>query len=155
MTPWLERLRRKNRHTVETVVTKVPEVEGLDVSKKFVDGREGGDKSAESSTFVTSGTPNSTVPEVFSTAVHASPAEVMIVAYQRFSLDYDLPDGTYMPEELSRAKLLVKPGSVLRYRLRWPGGSPQPIGVGDAHASRLRSQPNAVGAPVVAIQQRT
>jgi hypothetical protein len=54
-------------------------------------------------------------------------SEVLIVAYQRFWLDYDLPDGTYTPEELRRARLLVKPGPVLRYRLRWPGGRPQPL----------------------------
>ena len=55
------------------------------------------------------------------------PTELIIVAYQRFSLDYDLPDGTYTPQELRQAKLLVKRGPVLRYRLHWPGGRPQPI----------------------------
>ena len=59
--------------------------------------------------------------------VFAEPVETIIVGYQRFSLDYDLPDGTYTPQELQRAKLLVKPGGVFRYRLRWPAGRPQPI----------------------------
>jgi hypothetical protein len=118
MRSWLERLRQKNLHTVDTAGTKVPKAEETTPSKKIVDGREAGDKSAESTTFVPSGTPISTVCEVFSTPVPASPSEVIIVAYQRFSLDYDLPDGTYTPEEMRRDKLLVKPGPVLRYRLR-------------------------------------
>ena len=54
-------------------------------------------------------------------------SDVWIVAYQRFSVDYDLPDGTYTPAELRQAKLLVKPGPVLRQRVRWPGGRVQPI----------------------------
>jgi hypothetical protein len=53
--------------------------------------------------------------------------ESIIVAYQCFWFDYDLRDGTYTPAELQQAKLLVKRGPVLRYRLRWPGGTPQPI----------------------------
>jgi hypothetical protein len=80
--------------------------------------------------------------------------ESIIVSYQRFWFDYDLRDGTYTPAELQRAKLLVKRGPVLRYQLRWPGGRPQPIGVADEQESRLRSQPNAVGAPVGAVQRR-
>jgi hypothetical protein len=118
MTSWLERLRQKNRYTVETAVTKMPQEEETTASKKFVDGREAVDKSAESATFVTSGTPDSTGSEVFPTPAPSASSEVIIVVYQRFSLDYDLPDGTYTPEEMRRAKLLVKPGPLLRYRLR-------------------------------------
>ena len=84
-----------------------------------------------------------------------SATEEIIVTYQQFSVDYDLPDGTYTPDELRRSKLLIKPGMVMRYRLQWPGGTPQPIDGGDAQASRLRSKPNAVGAPVVAVKRRT
>jgi hypothetical protein len=81
--------------------------------------------------------------------------EIIMVTYQRIWFDYNLRDGSYTPAELQEAKLLVKPGAVLRYRLRWPGGTPQPIDVGDAPESRLRSQPDGGGAPVVAIQLRT
>jgi hypothetical protein len=105
MTSWIERLRHK----------------------KSPYGRNSRDTSAESRTIVTSGTPSPTVFEVLSTSGTALPSEVIIVAYQRFSFDYDLPDGSYTPHDLRQAKLLVKPGPVLRYRLYWPGGTPQPI----------------------------
>jgi hypothetical protein len=85
----------------------------------------------------------------------ADSPEIITVTYQRIWFDYDLRDGSYTPAELQEAKLLVKPGAVSRYRLRWPGGRPQPIEVGDAPAARLRSQPDAGGAAVVAVQQRT
>jgi hypothetical protein len=81
--------------------------------------------------------------------------EVMMVTYHRIWFDYDLRDGAYTPTELQQAKLLVKPGAVLRYRLRWPGGTPQPVDVTDEQESRLRSKPNTVGAPVVAVKRRT
>ena len=54
-------------------------------------------------------------------------SEVFTVEYQRCWVDYDLPDGTYTPEALRQAKMLVKQGPVLRYRLHWPGGIPQPM----------------------------
>jgi hypothetical protein len=81
--------------------------------------------------------------------------EIIMVTYQRIWFDYDLRDGSYTPAELQQAKLLVKSGAVLRYRLRWPGGRPQPIEVVEDHASRFRSKPHADGAPVVAVQRRT
>jgi hypothetical protein len=83
------------------------------------------------------------------------PGDLLEIIYQRIWFDYDLRDGTYTPDELQHARLLVKQGAVLRYRLQWPGGIPQPVDVGDAHASRLRRQPNAVGAPVGAVQRKT
>jgi hypothetical protein len=79
--------------------------------------------------------------------------EIIIVTYQRIWFDYDLRDGSYTPAELQEAKLLVKPGAVLRYRLRWPGGTPQPIDMGDERESRPRSKSDAVGAPVMESMQ--
>jgi hypothetical protein len=78
--------------------------------------------------------------------------EIIHVSYQYIFYDYDLPDGTYLPAELQRAGLLVKRGPILRYRLPWPGGIPQPIDVAGGQESRLKSKPNAVGAPVVAVK---
>jgi hypothetical protein len=105
MTSWIERLRQK----------------------KSLYSPEQGDKSAKSEASVTSGTPSSVVSEVFVTSAQPFVPEVMIVQYQRFFWDYDLPDGTYTPEELRRARIVVKPGPELRYRLRWPRSTPHPI----------------------------
>src|SRR5262245_33363749 len=88
-----------------------------------------------SGTFGTAGTKGS---EVFVEAPQRQPPEAIIVAYQRIWFDYDFRDGTYTPAELHQAKLLVKRGPVLRYRLRWLGGTPQP-----------RSESDAVGAPAL------
>jgi hypothetical protein len=100
---WLERVRQKNL---------TPHSRGTDKTAKSQD-RE---------TFVSFGTSGVNGHEVFTET-----REVIIVAYQRFWLDYDLADGTYTPQELKKSRLLVKPGPVLRYRLRWPGGTPQPM----------------------------
>ena len=133
---WLERVRQKNF---------TPYTSGSDKSDESLNGWT-------SVTFVTAGTKDS---EVLVEAPQRRAPEAIIVAYQRIWFDYDLRDGTYTPAELQQAKLLVKRGPVLRYRLQWPGGTPQPIDVADAQESRLRSKPNAVGAPVVAVQRRT
>jgi hypothetical protein len=120
MTSWIERLRHKKspdgRHGSDTSAESCEPT----ISKNFIAGRRAGDTSAD-------GTSPPTVLEVFSTSGTALPSEVIIVAYQRFSFDYDLPDGSYTPQDLRQAKLLVKPGPVWRYRLYWPGGIPQPI----------------------------
>jgi hypothetical protein len=114
MTSWIERLHQK----------------------KSPYGRNQGDKSAESvgtgvlknlhtvETIVTEVPKEASV--TFGTVV-STVSEVFVVEYQRFWVDYDLPDGTYTPKELRKAKMLVQPGPVLRYRLRWPGGNPQPM----------------------------
>jgi hypothetical protein len=107
---WLERVRQKN----------------------FTPNTLGSDKSDESlygSTSVTFGTAATKDGEVFVEAPQWQPSATIIVTYQRIWFDYDLRDGTYTPAELQQAKLLVKRGPVLRYRLRWPGGTPQPIDV--------------------------
>jgi hypothetical protein len=124
MTSWIERLRQKKSPYGRNDSDKSAESGDEDLTKKFVDGIEAGAKSDESADSVTFGTSSSNVSKV--SAPSAQPSEVIIVAYQCFSLDYDLPDGTYTPEELRRARLLVKPGAALRYRLRWPGGTLQP-----------------------------
>jgi hypothetical protein len=127
MTSWIERLRHKKspygRNSRDTSAESCEPT----LSKNFIDGRSAGNTSAESRTIVTSGTPPPTVFEGFSTSGTALPSEVIIVAYQRFSFDYALPDGSYTPHDLRQAKLLVKPGPVLRYRLYWPEGIPTPI----------------------------
>jgi hypothetical protein len=154
---WLERVRHKNF---------APYTLGSDKSAKRTEGEQknlehyeaGGAKSDKSLngpasvTFDTSGTKDS---EVFVEAPQQRAPEAIIVAYQRIWFDYDLRDGTYTPAELQEAKLLVKRGPVLRYRLRWPGGTPQPMDVGDTQASRLRSKRDARGTPVVEVQRRT
>jgi hypothetical protein len=124
MTSWVERLRQKKSLYGRNGSDKSAESQELIIQKNFVDGRSTSDKSAESSASVTYGTKTSTVSEVFSTPPPI--AEVIIVAYQRFSWDYDVADGTYTPKQLRQAKKLVKPGPVLRYRLRWPGGLTEP-----------------------------
>jgi hypothetical protein len=153
---WLERVRQKNF---------TPYTLGSDKSAKNTEGDQqnlahytsGSDKSDESlngATSVAFGIAGTKDSEVFVEAPQRQP-EAITVAYQRIWFVYDLGDGTYTPAELQQAKLLVKRGPVLRYRLRWPGGTPQPIDVADAQASRLRSKANPIGAPVVAVQRRT
>jgi hypothetical protein len=44
--------------------------------------------------------------------------EIIHIRYQRIFYDWDLPDGTYTPEQLRKANLVVKPwGSVQSYTL--------------------------------------
>jgi hypothetical protein len=46
--------------------------------------------------------------------------EVTHVSYQCIFFDWDLVDGTYTPEQLRKAKVLVKPwGPVQTYALVW------------------------------------
>jgi hypothetical protein len=82
--------------------------------------------SSEGTNSVACGTPKQDGRRVSMENSPPSATEVIIVAYQQFSVDYDLPDGTYTPDELRRSKLLIKPGMVMRYRLQWPNGIPQP-----------------------------
>jgi hypothetical protein len=42
------------------------------------------------------------------------------VPYQRIWFDFDVPDGSYTPEELQRANKVVKRGALQSYTLRWP-----------------------------------
>jgi hypothetical protein len=118
VTSWIERLHQKKSPYGRNHSDKSATSEEGDSPEKFIDGRNHSDKSAESITSVTSVTMVSTISEVFT------------VEYQRFWVDYDLRDGAYTPKELRQAKMLVKPGPVLRYRLRWPGGIPQPMAHG-------------------------
>jgi hypothetical protein len=42
--------------------------------------------------------------------------ELIHISYQRIFYDWDLADGTYTPEQLRKAKMVVKPwGSVQTY----------------------------------------
>ena len=149
---WLDRVRQKNFAPIirdSDTSAKSQEADYKNFHPYELASAESA-KSQQADNSVTFGTPLGVGQEDF-----AAQTQVMIIAYQRFWLDYDLRDGTYTPAELQQAKLLVKRGPVLRYRLHWPGGTPQPIDGADTQASRLRSQPNAVGAPVVAVQRRT
>jgi hypothetical protein len=132
---WLEHVRQKNF---------APYTNGSDKSAKshesdqknfapYKSGSAKSDKSQDEASSVTFGTASPEGLQVF-----AEVREAIIVAYQRFSLDYDLPDGTYTPEDMQRARLRVTPGPVLRYRLRWPGGSPQPLAAQEPRARRTR-----------------
>jgi hypothetical protein len=115
VTPWIERLRQKKSLDGRNHRDESAKSVDVDALKNFEDGGNHRDKSVKSPSFVTSDTMVSTVSEVF------------VVEYQRFWLDYDLPDGSYTPTELQKAKLIVQQGQVFRYRLRWPGGAPQPL----------------------------
>jgi hypothetical protein len=54
--------------------------------------------------------------------------ETLRIPYQRIWYDFAVADGTYTPEQLRAAVLVVKPwGSVQFPPLTWPGGSPQPL----------------------------
>jgi hypothetical protein len=130
MTSWIERLRQKKSPEGRNGRDERAESGDKTLTKNFVDGIEAGDKSDKSEASVTFGTISSTVPEVLAKTTQPLTSEVMVIEYQRFWRDYDLPDGTYTPQELKQSRLLVKHGPVLRYRLRWPGGRPQPIMVG-------------------------
>jgi hypothetical protein len=130
---WLERVRQKNSlpHGRGTDKTAKREETTHNKLAPYESGTAKTDKSQNGEAFVSFGTSGVEGREVF-----AEPIEAIIVAYQRFSLDYDLPDGAYTPKELRKAKVLVKPGPVLRYRLRWPGGITQPMTQHGAMTSR-------------------
>jgi hypothetical protein len=121
---WLERVRQKNfaPHTLGTDKTAKSYEAGQKNFAPYESATDKTDKRHNEDGCVSFGS-----PEVVAGKVFTEPVEAIIVAYQRCSLDYGLPDGTYTPGELHRARLLVKPGAVLSYRLRWPGGTPQPI----------------------------
>jgi hypothetical protein len=118
------------------------------------DHEDPGGVSSEGTSSIACGTPKQDGRRVSIKNSPPSATEVIIVAYQQFSADYDLPDGTYTPDELRRSKLLIKPGMVMRYRLQWPGGTPQPIDVADKQEARPRSERDAVGASVCASSRR-
>jgi hypothetical protein len=121
---WLERVRQKNLapHTRPTDTTDKSDGAEQKNLEPYNYGTDKTDKSLGVETSVSFGSPPPMGYEVF-----AEPVETLLVTYQRFSLDYDLRDGTYTPDELRLATLLVKPGPELRYRLRWPGGTPRPM----------------------------
>jgi hypothetical protein len=120
---WLERVRLKN--LPPTTLDSDKSAKSYNEALKNLSPYESGsDKSVKRHDEESSGTFVTT--EVVGHEVFMGPVQVIIVAYQRFSLDYDLPDGTYTPKQLRQAELLVKPGLVLRYRLLWPGGATHP-----------------------------
>jgi hypothetical protein len=58
------------------------------------------------------------VPEASSAPLAEHRPEIIHVPYQRIFFDWDLADGTYTPEQLRKAKMVVKPwGAVQTYAL--------------------------------------
>jgi hypothetical protein len=49
--------------------------------------------------------------------------KVIRITYQVIWFDYDLPDGEYTPEQLCRARKVVKRGAVGHYTLTLPAAS--------------------------------
>jgi hypothetical protein len=141
---WLERVRQKNFAPYNdggAISAKSQEGDLKNLQPQGL-GNDTRAKSYHEGSSVTFGTPEGVGREVF------------MVTYQRSWLDCDLRDGTYTPTELQQARLLVKHGPVLRYRLHWPGGTPQPIDVADEQEARPRSELDAFGAPVVEVKRR-
>jgi hypothetical protein len=99
---WLERVREKNSLPTPLPLTKLTKVSAALTELPFV-------------SFVSASPGGS---EVF-----ADPqAEVIKVPYQRIFSDWDLADGTYTPEQLRKAKMVVKPwGPVQSYTLTASG----------------------------------
>jgi hypothetical protein len=106
---WLERVRQKNY---------TPLTYGSDKSAKSAEedlknlillphGSDKSDKSREVTTSVTFGTASGEVDEVFSETNHLS-SEVVTVAYQKISYDWAIADGVYTPQQLRKAKVVVK-----------------------------------------------
>jgi hypothetical protein len=125
---WLERVRQKN-YTPPTHGSDKSAKSTEEDQKKFIPlphGSDKSDKSREVNTSVTFGTGLGEGHEVFSEPDHQL-TEVVTVTYQKLSYDWAIADGTYTPEQLRRARKVVKPGPELWYRLRWPGGTPEPI----------------------------
>ena len=126
---WLERVRHKNFSPDTSASAK--SAKSLEGDHRNLEAYESSsDKSAKSHdgpTSVTFGTPEGLPREVSALLTPTLPCEAITVAHQRIFFDFDVPDGTYTPQELQRAKLVIKRGPVLRYRLHWPGDIPQPI----------------------------
>jgi hypothetical protein len=95
---WLDRLREKKSLLPPSPLTKLTKAGSVSEDENFV-------------SFVSASLGES---EVF-----AQPqAEVVKVPYQRVFYDWDFADGTYTPEQLRQAKMVVKPwGPVQSYRL--------------------------------------
>jgi hypothetical protein len=85
---WLDRVRRKNF---------TPYGSGSDTSAK----------SHESITSVTCVTASGEGPEVFA-ETHPRAPEVVRVEYQPIFFDWAIADGTYTPQQLRKAKVVVK-----------------------------------------------
>jgi uncharacterized protein YcfL len=123
---WLDRLREKSRHGPPGALTKLTKAGCVSVEETSV-------------SFVS---PPPARNEVFarsrevSSAVMISPRDEAIrVVYQVIWYDYDLRDGVYTPEQLQRARKVVKRGPVRHYLLRWQGGQHKTEGA--SHATRV------------------
>jgi hypothetical protein len=106
---WLDRVRRKNF---------TPYGSGSDKNAKSAEGDQknliplphGSDTSAkshESTTSVTFVTASGEGCEVFAEPLPRAP-EVVRVTYQRIFFDWAIADGTYTPQQLRKAKVVVK-----------------------------------------------
>jgi hypothetical protein len=116
---WLDRLREKHRNAPPGALTKLTKVGAVSVeetSVSFVSPPPGRNEDFARS------------PEASSAVVISPRHELNSVAYQVIWYDYDLRDGVYTPEQLQRARKVVKRGVVRCYLLRWPGGRPAPGG---------------------------
>ena len=108
--------------------------------KKYTHDTPGSDKSAKSgevATSVTFGTGLGIGPEVFSEPPYTTP-EVIAVAYQKISYDWAIADGTYTPQQLRKAKVVVKPwGDEQTCLLTWgasvPGDAVEAISIPQTH----------------------
>jgi hypothetical protein len=115
---WLDRLRQKNQKPSGPELTKLTKPQN------------GGVLSVRPEVLSVLSVRTPMHEKFFSDGGDSSVVEVLMVAYQRLSVDYDLPDGTYTPEQLQQARLRIIRGPILHYRLHWPGGTPQPIAGG-------------------------
>jgi hypothetical protein len=120
---WLDRLREKNRDAPRPALTKLTKsgcVSTDETFVSFVSAPPGGNEVFRRSA------------EVSSADVISPYPEVIRVAYQVIWYDYDLRDGVYTPEQLQRARKVVKRGPVRHYLLRWRRGRPSPARGGHA-----------------------
>jgi hypothetical protein len=106
---WLERVRQKN-YTPDTHGSDKSAKSAEEDQKNFIPLPHGSDRSAKSREVTTSVTFAAGLgegPETFSDLSH-TPTEVTTVTYQKISYDWAIADGTYTPQQLRKANVVVK-----------------------------------------------